>query len=347
MVSTIKRIFMVFFCVLVVLTSFIFSASAVNSTYEFNIPDPALNADGFLIQPVRWESGAIPALCIWWDFTCNFDDSTGSDVVPFVIGNLSEGKLTLTFGTGDSDKKWIMNLYTIYNGPTNSNNITNRAVVISYDESFTYTWELPSTNYFKKPTMYSGITDFNITTTANMTGFTYDAVFSGTNPLYTKLKEVNQHFTEMLLKADLTNEQLTSIVNKLDELLEVSYSTNDMLGEFVYYYWENFVNWELPTHISTIVGRLDNIYRLLNKQGEVEQTTVDTSKLDEFADVEQSLLNNDEAESAIGDMDVSIDGQAYSFIWDLVTRILNSHPEVFGLVITVLTLGFLALILNR
>ncbi len=349
MVSTIKRVSLVFFCVLIVLTSFIFTASAVDSTYEFNIPEPMSNgAAGYLIQPVRWASGSIPALCIWWDFTCVLDSSdNGSNVEPVVMGTLTEGKLTLTFGTGDTDKVWLMNLYTIYNGTTNTNNITNRAVLISYDDSFTYTWELPSTDYFKKPTMYSGITDFAITTTSKMTGFTYDAVFSGTNPLYTKLKEVNSHFTEMLLKADLTNEQLATLVETMNDILFYTESIDSTLADFVYAYWEQFQYYEMPQYISAITFRLDSIFRILQKKGEVEQTTVDTSKLDQFADVEQSLLNNEEANSAIGDMNISIDGQAYSFIWDLVTKILNSHPEVFGLVITILTLGFIALLLNR
>lgn len=345
--SILKRIFIPFLCVIIIGISFVFPAYAVDSTYEFNIPDPALNADGYLILPVRWTNGSIPAQCIWWEFTCNFDSSGGSDVVPVVWATLNDTELTLNFATGESDKVWILNIYTIYNGASNTNNISVRSELISYDDMYTYTWTRTDGSYFKKPTMYSGISDFDITSSSNMGGFTYDAVFSGTNPLYTKLKEVNQHFIEMLLKVDLTNEQLASLVETMNLLLESSYNIEFYLEEFIYYYWEVFQYSDFPIAIGNITSRLDKIYNLLNKKGEVEQTTVDTSKLDQFADVEQSLLNNEEANSAIGDMDISIDGQAYSFIWDLVTKILNSHPEVFGLVITILTLGFIALLLNR
>lgn len=345
--SILKRLFIPLFCVIIIGITFLFPVSAVNSTYEFNIPDPALNADGYLILPVRWTSGQIPAQCIWWEFSCILDTSNGSAQEPFVMATLTETELTLNFGTGSTDKSWIVNVYTIFNGSSNTNNITARSQVINYSNSYTFTWERTDGSYFKKPTMYSGITDFNITTTSNMTGFTYDAVFSGTNPLYTKLKEVNQHFTEMLLKQDLTNEQLSSIYESLNMIYEECGSISSMLADFIYYYWQNFQYYEFPSHIVSITSRLDNIYKLLNNQGEVEQTTVDTSKLDQFADIEQSLIHNDEANSAIGDMNISIDGQAYSFIWDFVTDIFNSHPEVFGLVITILTLGFIALLLNR
>ncbi len=379
--SAIKRVFLSFFCVLLVLTSFIFPASAVDSTFRFLIPNPVQNgADGYVVLPYRYSSSYIPANCIWWTITTVIEPSVnGSE--PTVAFSQTPTSTSITFGTNDSNAYYLLNIYYIWNGDDNENNISVDTRPLRLNSAYTFTLNFPTADYpggyFLKPSVFSGLTAFS--STASTGAFSYDVVFAEASPFYTQLNNITSsfnsflsnyitktditnsrldtliselntvinHFVSLLSKVDYTNEQLDTIVSQFTELLDVAYNIDTSLSDFVYYYWSEFTYSQLPEHINAIASRLDLILNALNRKGESEQTTADTSKVDNYVDIEQSLVNNDEAKSAVNDMDVSISGQAYSFIWDLITRILNSHPEVFGLIIAILTLGFIALLLNR
>lgn len=394
--STIKRVFLSFFCVLIVLSSFIFPASAVSKDFYFNVPNPADMSDGYIIVPNRSF-----AILYWWTITPVMTDVDSSGNLITSV-DLSSDDINITFNksVASSSVSYYVTLYSIYSGVDENPKVLVSRVVsntssITYSRSYVVSCLHPNAwsgienldfstdllldannftyRYADNNAFYKELSDINLYLASllecsSLSSEAIQTLITNTNNILTKLTSIDNntsstnekltttitnlnsiitHFVSLLDKVDYTNEQLDDIVLKFSELLDVSYSISSTLDDFVYYYWEEFSSYTFPLQISEICGRLDLILKALNRSGDSEQTTADTSNIDNYVDIEQSLVHNDEAQSAINDMDVSITGKAYSFIWNLITRILNSHPEVFGLVIAILTLGFIALLLNR
>lgn len=398
--SIIKRSILVVFVAIILLTSFIFPASAFTADFYFNVPDPSTISDGYIIIPHSGSSGA-HAIMYWWTVTPSLIDVSSSGSLMTTVDYRSTD-FTITFNKSVSATSvaYHVTLYGIYHG-LNSTPFVVDSAYVSNGSNFTYTRR--DLAPYLNPTAWSGIDDLNLYTNDSMGSNSFTYRFADNNAFYNELVDINNnlssliqnsslsseaiqtlidntysilnkltsidnnssvtndkltttvtslntiitHFVSLLDKVDYTNEQLDEIVLKFSELLEVSYSIQSSLDDFIYVYFDTFMYQTFPDNMTAIISRLDALLRQLNKSGDSEQTTVDTSNIDNYVDIEQSLVNNDEAESAINDFDVSISGKAYSFIWDLITRIFNSHPEVFGLVIAILTLGFIALLLNR
>lgn len=96
-------------------------------------------------------------------------------------------------------------------------------------------------------------------------------------------------------------------------------------------------------------NRLDDTNDKLDQimGGELEDnSSVDTSGLDDFNTASDSLVNKDSLNN-INKINISVDSQTNTFVWDLITRILNTHSLIFGLMITMLSIGIIKLILNR
>lgn len=348
--STLKRILCVISCCLVVVFSFAVPASASNSdyTFEFNIPEPLSNEySGYIITPFVRKDNLNTTLCNIYFWTITPVNSTDLTTIPSVsyTYNSTSNTATLLCGTGSNSGSWYFSLWTTTSGSSNIRHVVSD--LIDYDTSVSFTIRPSSTpsNYWTLTPKFKGLTSADVLPTGRTE--TYDVLFSADSTLYNELLKIENHFVMMLSKMDLSNEQLAEAVSKLNEIYDTCISISGTLADFVYFYWEEFTYYQLPEQFNAVCSRLDTIIRLLNKKGETEQTTVDSSKVDEYLDIEQSLVNNDEAESALNEFDISIDGQAYSFIWDFITDCFNSHAEVFGLVITILTLGIIALILNR
>ena len=348
--SSIKRVFLTFFSCLILLFSFVFPAFAVIDpepiTFDFAVPDPSTNFDGYIILPTTDGEATL----LSWDITPTITSSNGDFTLSSCDVNvhITEHQATVDFYSTVPGQTFVVTVYYISNGSTSYIQRLN-TYFIEYGSALGSQVTNRSASFIC-PNYFKGVTrlthdNYDLYNPSN--SFTYDCVFSDDSSLLNELKDINSHFLHLLSDMDLTNQQFESLLELFQELLDTAVSIDGNLGDFVYYYWEQFSVYDLPKLFSTLSSRLDTIIRLLNKKGEVEQTTVDSSKVDQYADIEQSLVHNDEANSAIGDMNVSIDGQSYAVIWDIITNILNSHPEVFGLVITILTLGFLALILNR
>ena len=357
--SSIKRVFLTFFACLILLFSFVFPAFAqpVDKTFTFNIPEPMANGcDGYIVIPWRYSSTNLRAQCFYWDIDIVYSSNTVKPDSNSVISTneittavtLSNNRFNVIIGTGSQNVSAIVSLYSIWDGD-NSTIQRVKSYVVDYSSSVNYTVNFDTSSYPSGELLSTGYFGgfSNFTNTAQSGAFTFDCVWSNQNATFNELQNINTHFVSMLSKMDFTNEQLAEAVSKLNDIFDTVSSIDGALADFIYYYWEQFTYYQLPEQFNAVTSRLDTIIRLLNKKGETEQTTVDSSKVDEYLDIEQSLVNNDEAQSALNEFDISIDGQSYNFIWTLITDILNSHPEVFGLIITILTLGFLALILNR
>ncbi len=83
------------------------------------------------------------------------------------------------------------------------------------------------------------------------------------------------------------------------------------------------------------------------KDGKLDDNSaVNDDKLNDYQDAENNLIDKD-ALNNINNIEITLDSNSNSFIWELVTKIIQTHSLIFGLVITMLSLGILKLVLNR
>lgn len=345
----IKRFLSVLLCCLVVVFSFTFTSSAVIDpepiVYKFAVPNPADNFDGYIVVP----NTSSEAWLLAWNITSNSTyESNVNDWDIDVNVHFSEHKVILDFISTDPNEKYIVTVYYIVNGEANYIERLN-TVFVEYNAPYqTYIKDNDSSficaNYFKGVTR---LTHDNYDAYNSFENPTYSCIFSDYINNFDKLEEIITYFNLQLLKMDLTNEHFSLALDKMNEIYESVVSIDNNLNDFIFYYWDEFVYYHFPQQIGAVCSRLDKIYKLLNQKGETEQTTVNSDNFNEFNDLEQGLIDNPDANNAIGSFDVSIDGGSYSFIWTMITDFFSSHSAVIGLVIALLTLGFIALILNR
>lgn len=81
--------------------------------------------------------------------------------------------------------------------------------------------------------------------------------------------------------------------------------------------------------------------------GELDDTSsVDSSGLDGYESASNGLINKDNL-GKIDSLSVAIDSKSNKYVWDIVTKFIQSHTLVFSLVITMLSIGIIKLVLNR
>ena len=103
---------------------------------------------------------------------------------------------------------------------------------------------------------------------------------------------------------------------------------------------------DLEGYTDEVEDLLRQIVDLLNSSGSSDLTAPDTSQLDNYYEIEQGLINRSDVDVSNA-VNVQIDQNAMAVTWNLIDSILNSNGKVFGLFLTVLSLGIIALILGR
>lgn len=71
---------------------------------------------------------------------------------------------------------------------------------------------------------------------------------------------------------------------------------------------------------------------------------LDKDTIDNFDDEESSLLDKDTDTDVLS---IDIDSDSNFFVWDIINTFIQSNSYVFGAFISILTLGFISLVLNR
>lgn len=146
-----------------------------------------------------------------------------------------------------------------------------------------------------------------------------------------------EDYFQLLKKIDITNSSILSEIMYIEELL---YTMSDTL-------WEIYLfNTMMYNELYGIRQDIGQILLILQQQTDTEFTTVDQSGFDNYYDVENGLLDNSNVN--VDDvLKVEVNQNALTVIWDFVERGLNSHGKIFGMVLTILALGIIALILGR
>ena len=77
-----------------------------------------------------------------------------------------------------------------------------------------------------------------------------------------------------------------------------------------------------------------------------DDTPIDDSGLKDYEETESGLVDEGNLNN-INNIDISLDSNTSNFFWKLFTDIINTHTLIYGLIISVLSLGIVKLILDR
>lgn len=97
---------------------------------------------------------------------------------------------------------------------------------------------------------------------------------------------------------------------------------------------------------DSLDSNTDKVVDAIEGEGLEDTTPINPDKKNELEEVEEGLLDEN-ITSSLNDIEISIDTNTNEFIWNLITRIINTNSIIFGFVLTMLSLGVLKLILNR
>lgn len=177
------------------------------------------------------------------------------------------------------------------------------------------------------------------------------SVINALSTLHTDNVEQTSKLAELITLLIENNSDNEQMLIKLADLLADTNSLVDITDSILTYckiYLPNIeeVLWYIDTELLTVIEKLDKIIDLLQPDTEVNVSTLDPSNFNEYNKAEQSLLDSSNVDVS-GAMNVEIDQNALLFIWPLAERVLNTHPQVIGLVFTMLSISLVALILGR
>lgn len=113
------------------------------------------------------------------------------------------------------------------------------------------------------------------------------------------------------------DESTNSINSNIDEMKEKQQQTNDKLDEI-----QN-------TDIS-----------------DEDKTMPDDSSYKDYSSTQDELLDKTK-EADLDSLDVGLDVNSSSWVWDTLTSLIQSHSVVFGMVIAILSIGVIKLVLGR
>lgn len=173
--------------------------------------------------------------------------------------------------------------------------------------------------------------------------------------------EEGEILKELIANNDLTSDQITAlsqVVSKLTTTNGLITNTNELLtGCYNYLKALNLdtdtiisllnqilaYSSDIATDVSDIEYLLELLISMFNKEGSgaVDQQP-DTSVQDEYSGMQSELIG-DSASSDMDSLDISVNSRGMSFIWNLIDVILNTHSAVFGMFISVLSVGIIVI----
>lgn len=326
-----------------------FIASAKTS-FEFSITEPPVdNFHGYVVVPWYNPSYNIYQCSLYyWVITPVVKGDMAEAPVVTLDYKPLDNDFTLMFATGDMDASFTVAVYSVSgypNGSTNSNGNTycDGIFNISYNSSPQIGITFGSNIRFFNP-IYQGVT-FLDSESAPATLGNASIVWGDDVALFEEAEKINGLLNDILTCLDdhyWQNLEFFEYFNNYLQLIEKD--TTGLVGLLNQLYDEWYAwTWVEEEYYIRIIELLEEA---VEGEKPPNQDSMQDS-YDDYADIEQDLINNEEASNAIGNFDVTIEGGAYSVIWNMITDFLNSNSKVFGLFIACLTLAFIALLLHR
>lgn len=287
-----------------------------------------------------------------------FNASTNSGVTGYVSLTVVDSGVGFTYGGGtltdDVDYTYTMNMGSSYAligfhcyGPRNHLTSTGplETFLVSYSSDAVVTHQLNAVIANFKTLL--DLVDDEIysdelqTIIDNLTSL--DSSVSNFEAEYkSQMTKLFGYLDSFLSDLDSIIENTDEIESKLDDLWDLLFNIYNSVSNIEYYM--PYVYGEL----IDINSKLQKIIDALNSKGSNEEklTQPDNSDMDNYYDIENGLISGDTNDVG-GAVNVQINQNAMATIWDFVERAVNSNPKVFGMIITILSLGIIALILGR
>ncbi len=152
--------------------------------------------------------------------------------------------------------------------------------------------------------------------------------------------EINAELDRLLAQTTVNTEKLTELSNKVSVMIDICSYIRDYSEQIASYTWSiHDAVWDIDTILW-------DIYFQLHSQGESNLTKPNTSNMDGYLNAENSLLDNSNIDVS-NVVQVDINQNALTVVWSLVQQVFDSNSKVFGVVLTVISLGIVAMVLGR
>lgn len=90
--------------------------------------------------------------------------------------------------------------------------------------------------------------------------------------------------------------------------------------------------------------KLDDIYN--SDLDESDKQLPDDSSINDYEDIEGEIVGKID-DVSFDNVSIGIDSQSSSWVWDTLTRLIQSHSAIFGMFIAILSIGIIKLALGR
>ena len=342
--SKVKRYFLILpiLCIALIPCTSIFVCAA-DYNFVFNISEPVVdNWTGYIIQPrSTYSNTSISCDLYFWVITPLGDYSLSFPTVNYFYTGSST---ILQFSSSASDESYFCTVYATNSYSNGSGTVTVKdSFVINQSTSRDITLLKGSYDTFWRPQLKNVVSPDESWPSG---GSSYTVTWGDDVAIYNELFEANTKLTDLINGLDLTNEQLEELFSLLsDYLVRIELDTSRLVGlvNQLYDEWYSWT-WVEEEYYLSIIELLE---QLIEGTEEFTESSTLSDEQNELNRVEDELLNNEDASNAQNDIKVEVNENALAFIWDLISQFLNSNPKLFGIFISVLSLGIIALILNR
>lgn len=199
--------------------------------------------------------------------------------------------------------------------------------------------------YFNSYPSFSHTADYTVT----ITPFTSDDLL---DEIYAELQKIYSNNSQMLTKLGQIYNSLDTVETKLQSLIDVAEDIESNTDEL-----EGLLG-TCNSYLASIQDELEEQTFLLEKiynaiveflglEGDDSVDQMPDDDMNNMMDIENELLGDASVDDLSNDLKVTIDTDSSAFIWDVIDDFVTANSTVFGGFISILSLGVVALILNR
>lgn len=254
--------------------------------------------------------------------------------------NLSGTFVPWEYSISNSDTFWYV---------TNYQDVTLYAYLygLFYEESHTSS-EGQYTNY---PSV-TGTVNYGIRVTPYTVDDLTDEIYATLNDIYATDTQMLTQLENIYNSVDTVETKLQNLYNiansQLSYLKEIDANTDELesLMKVCNSYLANIQS-ELEEQTTWLEKIYNAIIEFLGLEGEESMEEMPSDDMNDLTVQKDELLGDASTDDLASDLTVSIDTDSNSFIWDVINDFVTANSTVFGGFISILSLGVLALILNR
>lgn len=173
-----------------------------------------------------------------------------------------------------------------------------------------------------------------------------------TDEIYWTLNDIYATNQSMLTKLEQIYTSVDTVETKLQSLVNIAQQIEDNTDEL-----EGLLK-TCNSYLASIQSELEEqttwlekiyaaIVEFLGIEGEDSVESMPDDDMNNMLNIENELLGDASSDDLANDLTVTIDNNSSGFIWDIINRLITSNSVLFGGVVSILSLGIVALILGR